>query len=116
MRIRTTTIWGFLRVWMLARLRPWRRRSLRFAEEQAAIEAWLALVAEARAVSPAFALKTAELARLVKGYGDTHRRGRAAYERLVAEIVRPTLDGNATCKGPPEERLKSAIDGYLAAP
>jgi indolepyruvate ferredoxin oxidoreductase beta subunit len=116
MRVRTRTISGFLRVWLLAKLRPWRRRSLRYAEEQAAIEGWLGLIAEARAISPEFAAQTAELARVVKGYGDTHRRGRDAYDRLVAEVVRPAIAGAAGGGGPPAAQLQAAIAGYLAAP
>jgi hypothetical protein len=31
--------------------------------------------------------------RLVRGYGETHRRGRANYERIVAELIDPALRG-----------------------
>lgn len=95
MRVRTTTVNGFLRVWLLARLRRWRPRSHRYAEEQRAIEAWLALVAQALARDAQLARQICDLARIVKGYGDTHRRATASYDDLVARFVRPALDGTA---------------------
>ena len=115
LRVKTTTVTGFLRVWLLARLRPWRRRTLRFAEEQRAIEDWLALVQEARAVSPGFALAAAEMARLVKGYGEIYRSGQAAYGALRDDIVTPALRASEA-SGDPEGRLRAAIEEALAAP
>src|SRR4029079_16573164 len=44
--IKTTSVGGFLLLYALSRLKPLRRRSLRFAAEQAAITDWLDLVAE----------------------------------------------------------------------
>ncbi|MGH6945798.1 MAG: indolepyruvate oxidoreductase subunit beta family protein [Kiloniellales bacterium] len=114
LKVRTLTVFGFLRLRFLAKLKALRRRSLRFAEEQAAIEAWLALVTRARAVSPALALQTAELARLVKGYGDTYRRGQENYRKLVAELVEPALNGGAPVEEPAAQ-LRGAIAGALAS-
>ncbi|WP_321336224.1 indolepyruvate oxidoreductase subunit beta family protein [Breoghania sp.] len=115
MKVKTNTILGFGRIWLLAKLRRWRPRSLRFGEEQQAIEAWLSLVTEARGVSSAFALQTADLARLVKGYGDTYRRGQETYERLVSDMVRPVIE-KKTSPEDPEAQLKGAIAGILASP
>ena len=42
MEVNTASISGFLRFWLLAKLRRWRPNTYRFAEEQRAIEAWLA--------------------------------------------------------------------------
>src|SRR5258708_6538436 len=39
--VHSTSLWGFLQLYGVAALRPWRRRSLRFAEEQKRICAWL---------------------------------------------------------------------------
>ena len=115
LRLRSSTISGVLRLWLLAKLKPWRRRSLRFAAEQAAIDGWLALVGRARGVSGDFALETAELARLVKGYGETYRRGQASYRRLVDELVTPVL-GAGSEVDEPAAQLRGAIAGLLAAP
>ncbi|MDD9924805.1 MAG: indolepyruvate oxidoreductase subunit beta family protein [Rhodospirillaceae bacterium] len=40
-RVRTDTITGFLQLWLLAKLRIWRRRTYRFAQEHTLIERWL---------------------------------------------------------------------------
>ncbi|HET7849158.1 MAG TPA: indolepyruvate oxidoreductase subunit beta family protein, partial [Pseudolabrys sp.] len=93
MEINTTSIFGFLRFKLLASLKRWRRRGYRYAEEQKAIEAWLALIAEAAKVSPEIATEVAECARLIKGYGDTHARGSANYRTIEERVIRPILGG-----------------------
>jgi indolepyruvate ferredoxin oxidoreductase beta subunit len=94
MEINTTTISGYLRFLMLAKLRPLRRFGYRYPIEQAQIESWLALIAEAAKLSPALALEVAECARLIKGYGDTYARGSANYRTIVERVVRPVLAGH----------------------
>ncbi|MCB1436791.1 MAG: indolepyruvate oxidoreductase subunit beta family protein [Rhodobiaceae bacterium] len=113
MKVKTTSISGFLRVWLLARMRFWRRRTLRFAEEQAQIEGWLKLVERAQARDPALAREVADLARIVKGYGDTHRRAVTTYRDLVERVVDPALSGDGTGKGV-ARRLKEEISQVLA--
>jgi indolepyruvate ferredoxin oxidoreductase alpha subunit len=93
MQVKTTSLAGFLRFWLLAKLRRFRPRTFRYQEEQKAIEAWLGLIAEAARVSPDLALEVAECARLIKGYGDTHKRGAANYRLVEAEVIRPALAG-----------------------
>jgi indolepyruvate ferredoxin oxidoreductase beta subunit len=93
MELKTTTVWGYLRFWSLAKLRRFRPRSWRFAEEQAAIESWLALIAAAAQLSGDLALEVAECARLIKGYGDTWKRGSANYHTILARIIGPVLQG-----------------------
>jgi indolepyruvate ferredoxin oxidoreductase beta subunit len=87
MRLQSTSINGFLRLWLLARMRRWRRISYRFTEEQRAIEAWLDAIAHAMPASPELAREIAECARLLKGYGDTHRRGRDNFRRIFDGAV-----------------------------
>jgi len=93
MEIKTTSVSGYLRLRLIASLRRYRPRTYRFRVEQAAIEAWLALVGEAAAHSAALALEVVECARLIKGYGDTHRRGTRSYELIVSGVIRPALSG-----------------------
>jgi indolepyruvate ferredoxin oxidoreductase beta subunit len=93
MEIKTTSVNGYLRFWLLAKLRRFRPRSHRFAEEQAAIEAWLGLIAEAAKLSSDLALEVAECARLIKGYGDTHKRGSANYRTIVERVIQPAVAG-----------------------
>ncbi len=93
MELKTTTVWGYLRFWGLAKLRRFRPKSWRFAEEQAAIEAWLARVVAAAKLSGDLALEVAECARLIKGYGDTWKRGSSNYATIEARVVVPVLEG-----------------------
>ncbi len=93
MAINTTSISGYLRFWLLAKLGPLRPRSWRFEEEQRAIESWLALITQAAPLSAELAIEIAECARLIKGYGDTHKRGSANYRLIEAELMRPALAG-----------------------
>jgi indolepyruvate ferredoxin oxidoreductase beta subunit len=94
MHIKTSGVFGYLLVRSLAWLKPWRPRSYRYHEEQQLIERWLGLVSEAAKRDTALAMEVADCARLVKGYGETHRRGRAHYEHLAAELIDPALRGD----------------------
>jgi indolepyruvate ferredoxin oxidoreductase alpha subunit len=93
MEINTASIFGYLRFYILAKLRRFRPRTYRFAEEQRAIEAWLRLIAQAAPLSIELAMEIAECARLIKGYGDTHKRGIGNYRMIVAQVVEPALAG-----------------------
>jgi indolepyruvate ferredoxin oxidoreductase, beta subunit len=107
MEVNTASVSGFLRFWLLARLRGWRPRSYRFQEEQCAIEAWLALIVEAARLSVDLALEVTECARLIKGYGDTHKRGTANYRLIETRIIRPALAGGIP--------LRQGIDAIASA-
>ena len=87
MHIKTSGVFGYLLVRSLAWLRPWRPMSYRYGEEQQLIERWLGLVAEAAKRDTALALEVAECARLIKGYGETHRRGKANFLAIVDALV-----------------------------
>lgn len=94
MHVKTSGVLGFLMVRALARLRPWRPYTYRYAEEQKLIERWLARVREAAQRSPELAREIAECAQLLKGYGETHRRGRANFLAILDALVEnpPTAD------------------------
>ena len=93
MEIKTNSVSGYLRFLLLARLRRFRPRSYRYKQEQAAIEAWLALIVAAAARSAPLALEIAECAPLLKGYGDTLKRGAANYAAIERQVIRPILAG-----------------------
>jgi indolepyruvate ferredoxin oxidoreductase alpha subunit len=93
MAVKTTAVFGYLRFYLLARLRPIRRNTYRYQEEQRAIEAWLRLIADAAPLSAELALEIAECARLIKGYGDTHKRGTGNYRLIESELMLPALAG-----------------------
>jgi indolepyruvate ferredoxin oxidoreductase beta subunit len=93
MEVNTTSVSGYLRFRTLAALRRFRPKTYRYVEEQRAIERWLALIVEASAQSAELALEIAECARLIKGYGDTHKRGTGNYALIEAQVIRPALAG-----------------------
>lgn len=74
-QVRTGTIFGFLLLYTLAGVRRWRRGTLRFREENARIEEWLARIARLAPERYALAVELARAQRLIKGYGETHERG-----------------------------------------
>ncbi len=112
MTLATTSVSGFLMLRLLASLRRLRPRSLRFAEEQAAIEPWLEALRRALPVHAGYAAALAELPRLRKGYSDTFERGRANYERIFERLVAPCAIADDTAA----RALREAIDAALADP
>jgi indolepyruvate ferredoxin oxidoreductase, beta subunit len=113
MHIRTSGLAGWLLVRMLAWLKPWRPHSYRYQQEQQLIERWLASVADAAGRDPALALEIAECARLLKGYGETHRRGKANFLALLDALVDnpPTADTREQAK-----LIRNAREAALADP
>ncbi|MEJ2432159.1 MAG: indolepyruvate oxidoreductase subunit beta family protein [Pseudolabrys sp.] len=107
MEVETTAIGGFLKFLMLAKLRRVRPFGRRFKEEQKAIDAWLAQIAQAAQQSIELALEVTECARLIKGYGDTHARGVANFAAIEQRVIRPALGGHIA--------LAQAIDAVVSA-
>lgn len=131
MRVRTTRFGGFLRLKLLSSLRGWRPRTLRYAEEQDWIESWLGLVERTLAADPAATREVVETARLVKGYGETYKRGRGNWDRIAGEVIEPFLNGDlpagqfadavlqarlAALADPDGGRLAAVIDSIRALP
>ena len=107
MAVNTTSMSGYLRFHFLAKLRRWRRGTFRFQEEQRAIEAWLELIAQAAPLSAELAIEIAECARLIKGYGDTHKRGSGNYRSIAAQVIAPALAGDMP--------VQQAVDAVASA-
>ncbi len=104
---------GFLLLRSLAWLRPLRRLTSRYGEEQALIERWLAAIAAAAPADLELALEIALVGRLIKGYGDTHRRAKANFLRIMDALV----EGGAV--GDVRERanaIRAARESALADP
>jgi indolepyruvate ferredoxin oxidoreductase beta subunit len=98
--VQTTSLRGFLQLYMLASLRPWRRGSLRFKKESEQIGLWLAQIPTLAQENYALALEFAECPRVVKGYGDTRLRGRKDFDLLLATLpkLRPMKDSSKQLK------------------
>lgn len=117
LHVKSSSVNGFLMLRLLAALRPLRRRSARYAEEQALIERWLKAIAAAE--HPELALEIALCGRLIKGYGDTNRRAKANFLRIFDTMV----DGGAMVDGgnfadaqARAQALRAARTGALADP
>lgn len=76
LKIGVHTIGGFLALRVLAGLRWLRRRSSRFAAEQAMIERWLGGVEAGTRQAWTLGHEIAACGRLIKGYGTTNERGK----------------------------------------
>ncbi len=91
--VQTTSLRGYLQLYMLAGLRRWRQRSLRYAQEQQRITEWLTQVHHCLPQQPALALEIIRTQQLIKGYSDTHQRGLNNFHTLMQAL--PSLQGRA---------------------
>ncbi len=106
--IKTSGLPGFLMLYVLASLRPMRRSSLRYRNENLAIAAWLQRVDETAARGDyRMAVEIVECQRLIKGYGDTHERGMRNFTTLMQ-----VLDASPQACTP--ERLRLLREAALA--
>jgi indolepyruvate ferredoxin oxidoreductase beta subunit len=92
-RVRTDRLTGFLPLYAVAGLKRWRRALLRHQREQAHLEMWLAMVTRYARSDYRLAVELTKCRRLIKGYSDTHARGRGKYDRVVGAL--PLLAGRA---------------------
>jgi indolepyruvate ferredoxin oxidoreductase, alpha subunit len=111
MEVNTASVFGYLRFFMLAKLRGYRPKTFRYQEEQRAIEAWLRMIVQAAPSSADLALEIAECARLIKGYADTHKRGSANYRLIERELMMPALAGGM----PPRQAAEALANARTAA-
>lgn len=86
--VQTSSLRGYLMLYVISRLRGMRRRTLRYELENRRIEAWLAQIVDAAKYNPALATEVAQCQRMVKGYSDTHARGLKNYETVMAAVVK----------------------------
>lgn len=79
----TTSVTGYAMLATMARMRPLRPRSLRFVEEQKAIEAWTALAVDTVADDADLAVEILVCQKVLKGYGETYAHGNDSFALLV---------------------------------
>jgi len=111
MAVNTASVSGYLRFFVLAKMRRLRRMTFRFQEERRAIEAWLQSIVQAAPLSAELASEIAECARLIKGYGDTHKRGTGNYRLIERELMRPALAAVL----PPRQAAEAIANARTAA-
>jgi indolepyruvate ferredoxin oxidoreductase, beta subunit len=85
--VKITAVTGFLRVWLLGRLRVIRPWSLRAQREFALIDRWQQAVLDSATLDVDLAREVADIATVVRGYGDVRRRLAHAFERFLDEIL-----------------------------
>lgn len=107
-KLQTTSVFGFTALYFLARLRPIRRRSLRFFQEQGRIDDWLDIVVQYAPRNYEFACEIVQCQQVVKGYGDTHKNGMRNFGLLVDVLPKIADDPRAS------ERLKNLRGAALA--
>jgi indolepyruvate ferredoxin oxidoreductase beta subunit len=114
--VETTSLSGFLLLYTLAALRPWRRKSLRFERERRKIGEWLMQVAGLAASDYGLALEAAQCPRLIKGYGDTHAHGSRNFDAIMGAIpgLRNAKDAAACLKKLREAALADETGERLA--
>jgi len=113
MHVKTTSVSGYLLVRALAWLRPLRRRTSRFHDEQELIERWLAAIWSACGPDLALATEVARLGHLIKGYGETHKRGRGNFVRIMDTLVDATAGDVAAMSV--AERATAIREAHAAA-
>lgn len=96
LHVHTTSLHGFVLLRLLASLRRWRRYTSRFAEEQALIERWLGAISQTLKHDASLALEIALCGRLIKGYGDTHARGKGSFIAILDTLSQPMADSGTS--------------------
>ncbi len=137
-RLQSNGLPGLLLLRALAQARRWRRSSLRFAAEQAAIEDWLVCFktfwslstrgsSEISAVPSGVPPQVAPLAvqvcqelvrmpQLRKGYSDTHARGLSNYQRLRTTLLARLLEDPQAIEPAALAAFRAALDAALSDP
>ncbi|MDF8333754.1 indolepyruvate oxidoreductase subunit beta family protein [Novosphingobium cyanobacteriorum] len=85
-RVRTYSIGWFVVLYVVGGLRGWRRASLRHQTETAHIADWLVRVSEAAHKDYELGVEVLKCRRLIKGYSDTHDRGKSKFTRVLDTI------------------------------
>jgi indolepyruvate ferredoxin oxidoreductase beta subunit len=123
LHMRTDTVRGFAMLCVLRSLRPLRRRTSRYAFEQAMIERWLDAVRRTLALSPRLAFELALCGNLVKGYGETSERGHRNLGAVLDDVhglLHGATNHAATHDTAPLDaaaaRVRSAREAALADP
>jgi len=119
--VKTSSLRGFLLLYLVAAFKPLRPRSLRYQAENAHLEEWLATVQRVAATHYELAVEVAAVRNLVEGYGDTNERGRARFDTLMAllPVLSERPDGAAQLaalrKAANADDTGAALDAAIAA-
>jgi len=94
-RIRTDGMIGFAMLWIVAGLRPYRRKLLRHRYETQHLKLLLSHTHEALNANYELAIEVLQCQRLIKGYSDTHSRGQSKFKRVSESAIASMNQANA---------------------
>ncbi|KZK85548.1 putative indolepyruvate oxidoreductase subunit B [Pseudovibrio sp. Ad46] len=86
-RIRTHSVRGFLSLWLISSLKPWRRSFLRHEIETEHLQNWRDLAIKTVHSDYDLAVEILTCRRLIKGYSDTHKRGHSKFDRVLSSLT-----------------------------
>ena len=107
-RVRTDTLFGYFGLWVMASLRPVRRRLRRHTVEEAHLDQWFASALTIRKDDYDLGVEVLNCRRLIKGYSDTHARGLSKFDQVLSAL--PQLRGDADAA----KRLSALREAALA--
>ncbi|MEO5708170.1 MAG: indolepyruvate oxidoreductase subunit beta family protein [Alteraurantiacibacter sp.] len=87
-RVRTYSVGWFMVLYVVGGLRGLRRASLRHAQEAKHRHDWLALAQQVSVNNYDLGVEVLKCQRLIKGYSDTHSRGKSKFAKVTGEIMR----------------------------
>ena len=90
-RLRSDGIVGFIALRTLSSLKRFRRHGIRYSDEQALIERWLAAIESAARTDWRTAYEIALCGRLIKGYGATNERSRTNLVHILDHLIAGTF-------------------------
>ena len=90
-RIKTRSVRGFLTLWLISSLKPWRRSFLRHQIETEHLHTWRDLALKTVHSDYRLAIEILKCRRLIKGYSDTHTRSNSKFDRVLSSL--PLLKG-----------------------
>lgn len=85
-RIRTDSLSGYVMLWTIGTLRPWRRSLLRHKVEEAHLNEWFATAQTTVVSNYDLGVEVLKCRRLIKGYSDTHARSHSKYARVLSGL------------------------------
>lgn len=106
-RMRTDRLPSFLSLYAVAGMRRWRRRFLRHEREMAHVDAWLDAALSRIDADYSHGVETLKVRRLVKGYSDTHARGLAKFDKVMAGAM--LVDGREDATDWTARLIKAAL-------
>jgi indolepyruvate ferredoxin oxidoreductase beta subunit len=111
--VRSSSLVGFLALYGVSRFKSVRKYSMRYQHEMGEISGWLARIESAASQDYGLACEIAQCQRLIKGYSDTHARGKRNFKAIMSLLDQlPAADAASRVRALREAAL--ADEGGLA--